>query len=237
MTKKLLIGDANGRATCYRAAGTVAFIPETLRNWGRATAAVERVETQYRASSAKPAVKDLRPDVLIIHASDTKDGGILSASLFYASALIAAGYQAEIWTASKGLTTRAKRLGIPVYYNWWLKNAGFALLHPALIVKALRARRSAISAIHQGEKLWLFGRLWLSGLDESVVFHNDKIGQRRHFRRWLALSERHRATLEDYRQQNKLRREIRSIRNGPLPDASIPAQRPAKPDSHHWLHQ
>jgi glycosyltransferase involved in cell wall biosynthesis len=167
--------------------------------------------------------------VILIHASNTQDGGIINATIFYATSLLAIGYNVEVWTASQGLARRARSLGIPVFCHRWLQNAGIALIHPALIAKALRSRRSALAAVHQGEKLWLFGRVWLFGVQESVVFHNERIGQRRLFRRWLALSERHHVALENLIRERKIARKVRKIRNGPLPDASHIRQRPAQP--------
>ncbi len=160
-------------------------------------------------------------EVIIIHASDTEVGGIVAATLFYAMALIAAGHPAEIWTGSKALVRRAQLLGVPIFYHKWFINAGIAAIHPTLIRKAVRAR-NAQAVIHQGEKLWLFGRIWLRRQQESVVFHNEKIGQRRYFKQWLVLSNRNRDRLESYARDRRLPRQISLIRNGPLPDASVP---------------
>jgi glycosyltransferase involved in cell wall biosynthesis len=66
-------------------------------------------------------------------------------------------------------------------------------------------------------KLWLFGRAWLGGVPEFVVFHNRKIGDRLRFRNWLALSESHRRELHLLAHQSHIERPIALIRNGPLP--------------------
>jgi glycosyltransferase involved in cell wall biosynthesis len=158
--------------------------------------------------------------IILIHTSTTETGGIVNATIFYAASLRAAGHAAEIWTASKNLARQAATLSIPVFYHSWLQNAGLALISPAIVARALAARRNASAAIHQSEKLWLFGRVWLSNLDESTVFHNPKINQRRYFRRWLAISEQHRLELENFAQKHGLKKAIRRIRNGPLPQAS-----------------
>lgn len=153
---------------------------------------------------------------LIIHPSHIGAGGVVNATLFYAAALIAAGHSAEIWTASKAVAKRAENLGIPAFYDYWLRNAGMALVSPKLVGKALASRRRAAALVHQGEKSWLFGRLWFWGADQSVVFHNDKIGQRRYFPKWLTLSEQHRSELETVCREKGLVRTIQIIRNGPL---------------------
>src|SRR5258706_4838976 len=169
-------------------------------------------------------LEDKNPEVILLHASEADQGGIFAATIFYAAALIAAGHPAEIWTPSLALEKRAKTLGVPVFCRKAFRNAAGPIVNPAIVAKALKARRHAKAIVHQGEKHWLFGRVWLRGVMESVVFHNDKIGQRRLFRHWLALSERHRGVLELFAQKRRLRRTISVIRNGPLPNASQAAQ-------------
>ena len=194
------------------------------------------VETApLRPGSARSANRNLEPgnngpEVILLHASEADQGGIVAATIFYAAALIAAGHPAEIWTSSLALEKRAKVLGVPVFYRKAFRNAAGPIVNPSIVAKALKAGHHAKAIIHQGEKLWLFGRVWLRGAAESVVFHNEKIGQRRLFRHWLALSERHRGDLELFARQRGLRRQISLIRNGPLPNASQVAEsRPAKP--------
>lgn len=183
-----------------------------------------------RSATNNPSSHTQTAKVLVIHASETgaKLGGIANATIFYALALTAAGYPAEIWTPSQTLADRAQALGVPVFRHRWLCNAGIALLHPTLIWKALTARRHAAAVMHQGEKLWLFGRVWLTAIPESVVFHNVKIHQRQLFRRWLAISVRHKRELEVFARAKRLHRTIALIRNGPLPIASeLPRCKPA----------
>jgi glycosyltransferase involved in cell wall biosynthesis len=170
------------------------------------------------------------PEVVILHASDPIGGGVVSATLFYAAALIAAGHPAEIWTPSGLIEERAKRLNVPVFRHRAFMNAGMPIVHPQVVRKALRARRRVKAVIQQGEKHWLFGRMWMRGAVESVVFHNTKINQRRFFKHWLAISESHRRDLTAYAQARGLKRTISLIRNGPLPDASRSlSPRPIKP--------
>lgn len=186
--------------------------------------ALERPETGLRDRLLAKIPDDIRPEVIILHASETDNGGIVAATVFYAAALIAAGYPAEIWTPSLALKKRARDLGIPVFCRKAFRNAAAPIVSPAIVARALKARFHAKAVIHQGEKHWLFGRVWLRGLAESVVFHNDKIGQRRLFKHWLALSNRHRDVLDRFAQINGLKPKISVIRNGPLPLASHMAQ-------------
>ncbi|HZV20385.1 MAG TPA: glycosyltransferase [Hyphomicrobiales bacterium] len=175
-------------------------------------------------------VRDGGAAVVILHPSEAELGGIVAAVLFYALALKAAGHAAEIWTPSQVLKERAESLGIPVFFHKGLRNAASPIVHPAIVAKALKGRRHAKAILHQGEKHWLFSRIWFSGIDNFVVFHNEKINQRRFFKHWLALSERQRLELMDFARQRKLQRSISIIRNGPLPSASIESQpRPARP--------
>ncbi len=154
----------------------------------------------------------------------------MAATLFYAAALAAAGHAAEVWTPSIGLAARAKRLGLPVFRHRAFMNAGMPIVHPSVLRRVLSIRRGIKAVIQQGEKQWLFGRIWLLAAVESVVFHNEKINQRRFFRHWLALSESHRHDLIAYANARGLSRSISVIRNGPLPDASRAlAPRAAKP--------
>jgi glycosyltransferase involved in cell wall biosynthesis len=169
-------------------------------------------------------------EVIVLHPSEMDLGGVMSAVIFYAAALNAAGHPAEIWTPSLALESRAKSMGIPVFFHKGFRNAVTPIVHPSIVARALRAKRHAKAIVHQGEKHWLFGRIWLGGLEECVVFHNEKINYRRLFDHWLAISERHRQALEAFAQERGLRRLISVIRNGPLPDASLAAEpRPVRP--------
>jgi glycosyltransferase involved in cell wall biosynthesis len=177
-------------------------------------------------------LEDKNPEVILLHASEADQGGIFAATIFYAAALIAAGHPAEIWTPSLALEKRAKGLGVPVFCRKAFRNAAGPIVNPSIVARSLNVRSHAKAIIHQGEKHWLFGRVWLRGAAESVVFHNEKIGQRRLFKHWLALSERNREDLELFARQRGLSRKISLIRNGPLPSASQLSQpRHAKPIS------
>ncbi|MGA7327034.1 MAG: glycosyltransferase family 4 protein [Rhodomicrobium sp.] len=158
--------------------------------------------------------------VIILHPGQASIGGIANATLFFAAALREAGYSAEVWTSAKDLAARCAELAIPFFHHDQLKSAGVSIVSPKIAARAFAARRNAAAVIHQGARLWLFGRIWLRGVPESVVFQNDKIGQRGLFRRWLVISETRRAELEAYASSRGMKREIRAIRNGPLPAAS-----------------
>ena len=178
--------------------------------------------------TAAPKAPDVQ--VLVLHASAAKGGGIVTATIFYAAALIKAGHPAEIWTPSKALAERAQELGVPVFYHRAFLNSLGPIFHPAIAYKAFKAKKRLKAVIHPGDKHWLFGQIWLNGVPESVVFHNEKINKRRLFKHWLAISARHRQDLEAFAAENRLRPQISLIRNGPLPDAaSLLKPRPAKP--------
>jgi glycosyltransferase involved in cell wall biosynthesis len=158
--------------------------------------------------------------VTIIHTSHHDIGGIANATLFYAASLTTVGHEAEVWTASERLAQKAKPFATRSFYHPALKNAGLALIAPGVVKQALRVSSKTAAVIHQGEKLWLFGRIWLRNNPEWVLFHNRKINQRRLFRGWLTLSSNSHAELSAYAAHRSLMRRIHTIRNGPLPSAA-----------------
>ena len=167
--------------------------------------------------------------ILIVHASDTPEGGIVNATLFYALALRARGHTPVLWTASQGLNKLAVEAGIETFCNPAIKG-GFSLFHPALIARARRLRPGLQAVVHQGARLFAFGRAWLRGVPEYVVFHNRKIGGRKRFSNWLAISSAHRDELTTAAAAKGLKRTVGLIRNGPLPrpeTSQVPARRTA----------
>jgi glycosyltransferase involved in cell wall biosynthesis len=164
--------------------------------------------------------------VIILHSGESSTGGIANATIYYALALQAAGYRAEIWTPVQGLADRCEKFAIPVFRHDWLESAGLSLFSPKIAAKALRARRNAAAVMHQGSKLWFFGLVWLRGVSQSVVFHNEKIGGRRLFKRWLALSQARGAELAAFASSRGLAKQVCIIRNGPLPSPSKTGPRP-----------
>jgi len=104
-----------------------------------------------------------------------------------------------------------------VFFHPALDSLLLTLIHPTIVKKALAERKEVTAAIHNGGKLWLFGRVWLSSADESVIFHSKKVKSRALFRRWLVLSEGYKRELMAFTQERGLQRNIQVIRNGPLP--------------------
>ena len=154
--------------------------------------------------------------VLIIHASDTPEGGIVNATLFYALALRSCGHEPVLWTASKGLKALGDAAGVETVCDPAIKG-GLSIFHPGLIARARRLRPGLGAVVHQGARLFAFGRLWFRGVPEFVVFHNRKIGGRRRFSNWLAISETHYHELKACVAAEGLDRNVGLIRNGPLP--------------------
>jgi glycosyltransferase involved in cell wall biosynthesis len=161
-------------------------------------------------------------DVLLVHASSVPNGGVVNATLFYALALREAGFRPEIWTASDGLCKKASALRLSAYRNPALDGAVSAALDPRVATRASAQRRGLKAVVHQGDKAWTCGRIWLAGVPEYVVFHNRRMALRHRFRNWLAISSRHAEDLRSICSERKIRREIGIIRNGPLPTASVP---------------
>lgn len=155
--------------------------------------------------------------VLLIHASATEAGGVVNATVFYALSLAVNDVPVVIWTASDGLAALARRHGLEVEVHRSLVNAGRAIVDARLIESARRLRGRLHAVIHQGDKMWVFGRLWLRRVPEFVVYHNPKHALRWLFSNWLAVSTAHVRELEEYANSRGLLRRVQLIRNGPLP--------------------
>ena len=85
--------------------------------------APERSDSARRTYRNIGPLEGKNPEVILLHASETDQGGIVAATIFYAAALIAAGHPAEIWTPSLALANRAKVLGVPVFCHKAFRNA------------------------------------------------------------------------------------------------------------------
>lgn len=180
-------------------------------------------ETQQSCGNGLPETQ-----ILLVHASSVDVGGVVNATLFYATALNAVGYSAEIWTASRGLERRANSLGIRVFRHAALDGAVSACIHPTVVTRASCLKKTLKAVIHQGDKGWAFGRLWLGGVPEMVVFHNRRLALRTWFKTWLAISSEHETELCGYAVSRGLKRRIALIRNGPLPSTSCVAEAPVR---------
>jgi glycosyltransferase involved in cell wall biosynthesis len=169
-------------------------------------------------------------DVIFVHASRTRRGGIVNAALVHAFALSRRGHRVELWTAAEEVAARAALLGLNAFHSPAFGHSARALASPAVRSALLQTRRRPVDAvIHHGAKLWLAARLAAPPHRQFVVFHNDKLGGRRRFRNWLTLSRTHEAELREMAARIRLRRTVQTIRNGLLP-GSLSAAAGAVPD-------
>jgi glycosyltransferase involved in cell wall biosynthesis len=161
-------------------------------------------------------------DVVFIHPSRTSRGGIVNAALVQALALHGRGHRIELWTAAEEVADKAKRRGLTTFSHPALASAVTSLASPAVLGALLGLRRRGVDAvIHHGAKLRLPARIAAEAHSQFVVFHNDKLGGRRHFRNWLCLSRSHAEELSEQARREGLSRTVATIRNGLL---DTPAQ-------------
>jgi glycosyltransferase involved in cell wall biosynthesis len=163
-------------------------------------------------------------DIIILHPSRTPRGGIVNAALAQAVALLRRGHRTELWTASAEVAARAAALGIPVLQDAGLSSPLRAVTSPRVLAALIHARRRKVDAvIHQGARLRLPLRAVAPATRQFVVFHNEKLGGRRRFRNWIALTRRHAAELKALARSDGLERHVAAVPNALL---AMPAAAP-----------
>lgn len=137
--------------------------------------------------------------------------------LVHALALSRMGHQVEVWTASHDAAARALDLGLCVFQHSALSSGPRSLFSLRVVRALLQLRLHGVDAIiHQGAK-WLLPALLAADQDRQfVVFHNDKLGGRRHFRNWLSLSATHAAELAQIIRKRGISSTVARILNGVL---------------------
>ena len=155
--------------------------------------------------------------VLIVHPSRTERGGIVNATLAHALGLSLRGHAVEVWTASPSLAARCETHGIPVFLHPAVASAIMLNLSRAVRTRGRRLRAAGVDAVlHEGARAYVWSRLHMGRAGHAIVFHNRKLGGRRRFGHWLALSRAHAADLASDPRRSK-GKTVQVIRNGYLP--------------------
>src|SRR5688500_18511781 len=187
-----------------------------------------RLRASAAAQALLPIAKRSPPvplDVVFIHPSRTKHGGIVNAAMAHALALTRRGHRVELWTASAPVAEKAAALGLTVFHKGALSVPSKALRSPAVLAALLRLRKRGVdSIVHHGARLLLPALLAAPPHKHFAVFHNEKSGGRSLFRNWLALSKAHAAELAIVARRKHRRVFIETIPNALL---EVPQNVPA----------
>ncbi|GJM03059.1 MAG: hypothetical protein DHS20C08_15600 [Rhodomicrobium sp.] len=155
------------------------------------------------------------PTVLLLHPSRTAKGGIVNAMFSYAKGLMAEGVGVFIWSGSEDVKQQAEALGIDCFTHKSLSNSIKPLFSASVLKEARRVKKyGKLHIVHQGGRAWFYSKILLPKAQHAVVFHNRKLGSRKKFKNWLAISSSHLSEL------NKMdmgrQRNVNLIRNGIL---------------------
>jgi glycosyltransferase involved in cell wall biosynthesis len=153
--------------------------------------------------------------VVVLHPSPTMQGGVVNATVSHAEGLAAAGVDVELWTASESVAALAEAHGAAVRIEPRLTGLLAWVAAPGL---AARLGGAPDAVIHEGARAWAWSLALWPRARHAVVFHNARLGGRRLFLRWLALSRRHAARLAGHRTRWGGRPQVAVIRNGLLKD-------------------
>ncbi|MEL6282686.1 MAG: glycosyltransferase family 4 protein [Pseudomonadota bacterium] len=169
--------------------------------------------------------------VIVIHSSTNERGGVFNASLSHTHGLLSAGTPAELWTASPAAERAATALDIPVFRHDAVAEP-WAALWSGAIWRRGKATQDVRAVLHQGGKSWLWAWALWPGAVHAVRFPNYRIGDRRLFRNWMAVSTRHAERLRQEKTLGFLTPKVATVKNGDVQSASkrVPPRRPFRAD-------
>ena len=173
--------------------------------------------------------------ILIVNATNTPTGGIVNAAMAYAVGLRELGHTVIFMTSTPPQESRR------------LVEAGVELLidkavtHPLAAILKLRnikyrrlvTQRKVSAIIHQGSKSYFQFLLCPANIPQFVAFHNYKVGGRKRFKNWIALTDNARNELIGFCKKHWLQRNIFTVPNAFLPWRLTPSihDSPARHDA------
>ncbi len=153
---------------------------------------------------------------VVLHPTTNERGGVLNAALTHAAGLEAVGVNVQFWTASPAAADVAASIGLkPILAPPIRTTYG-----PVLSKESIRAGlsfRDVDLVLHEGARPRLWAQLFWPGARHAVVFHHTKIGSRRFYSHWLALSSQHAQRLRLERTYWRKAPKVEVIKNGYLP--------------------
>jgi glycosyltransferase involved in cell wall biosynthesis len=116
------------------------------------------------------------------------------------------------------LAEKARDYGIRVYLNPALGRQFFSLFSPGLLFRIRSLRSAGFDAIiHAGSKTRAVAHLLGHFQNQYVVFHTARIGGRKYFPNWIALTKGQELELNSWSSEHHGSARIFRIPNGPLP--------------------